>query len=111
MNRKELIEYKKGLKLTDYQRQVLIGTLLGDASIAKQLENRQHNVKFEQSIVKADYIDHLYLIFKDFVGAHPLQYVTSEGVALKIVNRYGLELIDILSLLIFITFFIKKAKR
>lgn len=67
---RELIKYKKTLRLNKLQREVLIGTLLGDSTIPKQKSNN-YNVKFEQSIKNKEYIDHLYLIFKDWVGTGP----------------------------------------
>lgn len=53
---KELIAYKKTLNLTEIQREVLVGTLLGDASISKQGLNSAHNVKFEQKFDNIMYI-------------------------------------------------------
>ena len=70
MSRKELIEYKKTLKLIKIQREVIIGTLLGDATIAKQ-KTKSYNIKFEQSIKNEEYINHLYLLFKLWVGSEP----------------------------------------
>jgi hypothetical protein len=55
--------YKEALKkkgLTQIQKDILIGTLLGDASMQAMKGNEQSNVKFEQQIKQADYINHLY---------------------------------------------------
>ena len=71
MKGKELELYKKSLKLSDLQREVLVGTLLGDATIPKQTGLRTHNVKFEQKIANSEYVHHLYDIFKEFVGTGP----------------------------------------
>lgn len=68
---KELIEYKKTLVLNDIQKEVLIGTLLGDASIPRQVKNSSYNVKFEQKFDNIAYVKHLYDIFKNFVGTGP----------------------------------------
>lgn len=67
---KDLVNYKKTLKLTDIQREIIIGTLLGDSSISKQ-KTKSYNIKFEQSIKNKEYIYHLYFIFKDWVGTEP----------------------------------------
>jgi DNA-binding transcriptional regulator WhiA len=69
-NHKQLAEYKKTLKLSIIQREVLVGTLLGDASISKQ-KTKLYNVKLEQEFKNSDYIIHLYNIFKDWVGTEP----------------------------------------
>lgn len=63
--------YKENLVLTELQRVVLLGTLLGDASMPKQKNNTNYNIKFEQSIKNEEYINHLYNIFKDWVGTEP----------------------------------------
>lgn len=66
-----LERYKQTLKLTDQQREVLIGTLLGDASMSLRNGKPHYSVKFEQKVDKQSYIDHLYEIFEPFVGGPP----------------------------------------
>lgn len=77
MNSKELLIYKKKLKLNDIQREILIGALLGDATMLKKKVKNKSGlfnpyVKFEQKISSKEYIDHLYFVFKDWVGLPPL---------------------------------------
>ena len=67
---KYLINYKKKLKLTLIQKDILIGTLLGDATIVKQ-KSINFNIKFEQKIANQDYINFLYEIFEPYVGTPP----------------------------------------
>ena len=71
---KELEAYKETLKLTDIQREILIGVLLGDASISLKDGKPVYSVKFEQAIVNKEYIHHLYSIFEPFAGQIPLEY-------------------------------------
>lgn len=47
---KSLIVYKLALKLTLIQRDIIVGTLLGDSTIPKQKDNSDYNIKFEQTI-------------------------------------------------------------
>ena len=68
---KALIKYKKSLKLTDLQREVLVGTLLGDASMPWKRDKPTYHIKFEQQIRQREYIQHLYEIFEPFVGTPP----------------------------------------
>lgn len=68
---KSLIAHKESLKLTSIQKEVIIGTLLGDATITKQKNKANYNLKFEQSIQQQDYIWHLYELFEPFVGTYP----------------------------------------
>jgi hypothetical protein len=66
-----LERYKQTLKLTDQQREVLIGTLLGDASMSLRNGKPHYSVKFEQCKKRKEYINHLYQIFEPFVGGTP----------------------------------------
>ncbi len=56
--------------LTKQQRQVLIGILLGDAH-AEMRSDSTCRIKIEQSTKHQAYVEHLYLIFQDWVSAAP----------------------------------------
>jgi len=63
-----LFLYKETLSklgLTQTQKDILVGTLLGDASMQAMKGDQQSNVKFEQVIRQQDYINHLYEHFVD----------------------------------------------
>lgn len=64
-----LISYKKNLVLTQEQKEVIIGTLLGDSTIRTSKCN--YCIKFEQKYTQIDYLNHLHEIFKPFVGTGP----------------------------------------
>jgi hypothetical protein len=53
------------LGLTQKQKDILIGTLLGDASMQAMSKNQNSNIKFEQCIKNQVYIQHIYEIFSD----------------------------------------------
>ena len=87
MKGKKLTIYKESLVLNDIQKEVLVGTLLGDATITKQKLKSNYNVKFEQKYENKAYVSHLYEIFKDFVGTGPfLREIKGGGAA----DRYSL---------------------
>lgn len=71
MKGNKLKSYKKNLFLNSLQHEVLVGTLLGDATIPKQRGLSKHNVKFEQKVGNKEYLNHLYSIFRNFVGTSP----------------------------------------
>lgn len=71
MRNKELEHYKSGLKLTDKQRQVLIGILLGDAHLETRNQGRTYRLKIEQSQRHQSYVLHLYELFSDWVRTPP----------------------------------------
>ena len=50
---------------------MLVGTLLGDASMPLQRGQPRLNVTFAQTIARADYVQHLYSVFYNFVGTPP----------------------------------------
>nr|YP_009424210.1 site-specific DNA endonuclease [Ulva flexuosa]AQS79875.1 site-specific DNA endonuclease [Ulva flexuosa] len=70
---KNLVAYKKTLKLTAQQNKILVGSLLGDGYIDFHRSAKQPSYYFcfAQTWHAADYVDHIYQIFKPFVGTPP----------------------------------------
>ena len=68
MHSRAIEERKSGLKLTDVQRDTLVGLLLGDAHLETQNRGRTYRVKFEYGAKQALYAEHLYGIFKALGG-------------------------------------------
>ena len=61
------------IKLTTLQREVLVGILLGDASL--QTETSQtYRLRISQSEQHKDYLFHLYDIFKNLTPSPPVRY-------------------------------------
>lgn len=71
MTRKKLEVYKKTLKLTEIQKEILVGTLLGDATMRLRNGKPDYAIKFEQGIKQESYINHLFTIFEPFCGSSP----------------------------------------
>lgn len=65
--------YKKTLILTQEQKEILVGSLLGDGFIDFHRTTKQPTYLFclAQTWYAADYVDHIYQIFKPFAGAPP----------------------------------------
>ena len=59
------------MKLSDIQRETLIGLLLGDAHLETQNRGRTYRVKFEYSVHQREYADHLYDLFKKWILTSP----------------------------------------
>lgn len=68
---KEIENYKKNLKLTKTQKDVLIGLVLGDGHLETQNKGTTYRLKVEHSIEQKEYVDWLYEIFKEWVGEKP----------------------------------------
>jgi hypothetical protein len=64
-----LENYKQTLKLNKNQKDILIGVLLGDATMATRAGRPILRIKFEQQTKFKLYIDHLYEVFEPFVGS------------------------------------------
>ena len=71
LTRKELAVYKETLKLSQKQRDIIVGTLLGDSTIALRLGKCTKMLKFEQGQAHKEYVVHLHDIFKDWCGGPP----------------------------------------
>ncbi len=63
--------YKKKLKLTERQREILIGVLLGDGHLETQDQGRTYRLKIEHSIKQRAYVEWLYQEFKEWVQTPP----------------------------------------
>lgn len=71
MRSKEIELYKEKLKLSDYQKEVLIGLLLGDGHLETQNRGRTYRLKIEHTYWQKEYTDWLYQVFKDWVFTSP----------------------------------------
>ncbi|OGN10127.1 MAG: hypothetical protein A3C64_00455 [Candidatus Yanofskybacteria bacterium RIFCSPHIGHO2_02_FULL_41_12] len=71
MRTKQIELYKEKLKLSDYQKEVLIGLLLGDGHLETQNNGKTYRLKIEHTYWQKEYTDWLYQIFKDWVLTAP----------------------------------------
>jgi hypothetical protein len=67
----EIENKKSSMKLTDTQRETLIGLLLGDAHLETQNDGRTYRMKFEYSVKQREYLEHLYELFKEWTLSPP----------------------------------------
>jgi hypothetical protein len=80
MNSQKTEAYKKELKLSRKQREVLIGLMMGDAHMETRNRGRTYRLKIEQSEHHADYVTHLYDLFREWVPTPPRKKeVVSKG--------------------------------
>jgi len=68
---RKIEQYKTTLALTEEQREVLVGLLLGDAHLETRNHGGTYRLKIEQGEVHREYVDHLYALFKDWVLTPP----------------------------------------
>jgi hypothetical protein len=67
MHSRAIEERKRSLILTDEQREVLVGILLGDACLESRNRGRTYRLKVEQSAHHLPYVQHLYQVFEPWV--------------------------------------------
>lgn len=70
MNSNELREYKKGLKLNSIQREIIVGTLLGDAHLASY-NKINYSLMFQHGFSQQAYVQWKYSYFKQWVLTPP----------------------------------------
>ncbi len=71
MNSNEIKSLANSIKLTDQQRAILVGLMLGDGHLETQNKGRTFRLKVEHSINQKDYVDWLYDQFKELVLTKP----------------------------------------
>ena len=72
MRSKEIEEQARRFKPTAVQRDVLIGTLLGDGHLETQNHGRTYRLKIEHAIQQKAYVLWLYQVFQEWVRMFPV---------------------------------------
>lgn len=85
MRSRQIEAYKQKLALTDLQRETLVGLLLGDGCLETQNRGRTYRLKIEHSVAQAEYAQHLYQVFRDWVLQEP--QVKSQRIAGKVYQK------------------------
>ncbi len=89
MNTKEIRDYKQHLKLTDLQRSILVGTLLGDGHFETQDQGKTYRLKIEHQRAQKDYLEWLYEQFKEWVGNGIQHRIKKNGREYVLFNTYS----------------------
>ena len=87
MRTKQIEEYKKTLKLTKKQKEILVGLILGDGHLETLNGGRTYRLKVEHSPKQKEYLYWLCENFRDWIHKTPeVRERTSLG---KIIETYG----------------------
>lgn len=62
---------KSGAELTEEEKEIIVGSLLGDLSVQRGTPKSNCRLHFKLSLKHKEYIDHLYGIFADITGTGP----------------------------------------
>lgn len=71
MRSNEIEAYKKTLRLTNAQRSIIVGTLLGDGHLETQNGRKTYRLKIEHTASQQFYVDWLYEQLQDWVLSAP----------------------------------------
>lgn len=89
MNTKKIRDYKKTLNLTDMQRSILIGTLLGDGHLETQDNGKTYRLKIEHQLLQKDYLEWLHNQFKEWIGSGIKHRIKKNGKEYVLFNTYS----------------------
>lgn len=110
MRQKFLEEYKKNLKLTSLQKEVLIGLLLGDGHIEVLPNRKSARLKVEYSSKNDDYVEFLYQNFKNVVRMRIKSRLRKDSFG-KNIKRIGFSTLSLPEILIFRDLFYRDNKK
>ena len=74
---------RKDIQLTNIQKETLIGSLLGDGSLAKRINNRNTRLQIRMSKAHEKELWHLYSIFHNLVQTAPKLSITINSKNMK----------------------------
>ncbi len=86
MNTIALREYKQRLTLSLTQREVLIGTLLGDGHL--DMRGREAGLKIEHGATQEEYVQWKYSVFSEWVRTPPKLKLVFDGRTKRIYRKW-----------------------
>lgn len=78
-NKKQLREYKELITLTQFEKEVAIRNVLGDASLQTQDKGKTYRLKFEYSSKNKDYAFFVHNRYKRWCKSNPLEHPEQIG--------------------------------
>lgn len=87
----EIRNLKKRLSLSAFQKEVLIGCLLGDAHLENNWSKTNYRLKISQCKRQEEYVDWKYQIFKDWVLTVPKLHVSTNSMRFTTVSHTDLS--------------------
>ena len=93
MRSREIEEHKQTLKLSPWQRSIIVGTILGDGHLETKNQGRTYRLKIEHSIKQRFYVDWLYEQFSDWVWTQPK--VKMKKIGESRLENYGFQTLSV----------------
>jgi len=92
MNSKFINEFRSKVSLSSEQKDILIGSMLGDGCLESQNKNRTYRLKIEQSFSHKEYVDWLYRKLKNLVLTEPK--IKIKKIGSKTYQNYGFQTVS-----------------
>jgi len=92
MNTKAICKIKDGLNLTNRQREIIAGTLLGDGHLETQNKGKTYRLKIEHCDAQKEYLYWIYQELKPWIPSEPYTKVKNNKVYVG-VRTYSHELL------------------
>lgn len=92
MHSNKIESYKKGLRLTKTQKEIIVGTLLGDGHLETSNHGRTYRLKIEHSIKQKEYTDWIFNQFKLWINKKPRtwkRYSQLPNGSMLVSQKYG----------------------
>ncbi|OGE81523.1 MAG: hypothetical protein A2826_00515 [Candidatus Doudnabacteria bacterium RIFCSPHIGHO2_01_FULL_43_23] len=93
MNSNKIKSFTESIKLTERQRAIIVGTLLGDGHLETQNKGRTFRLKVEHSISQKDYADWLYVELKNLILTKP--QIKEQRIKGKLYKKYWFSTVSI----------------
>lgn len=77
----------KKLKFSDYQRAVIIGSVLGDGCLCENWSKTNYRLLITQNIGQKDYILWKFSILKDFILSEPRYYKRTNSLTIRTISH------------------------
>ncbi len=90
MRSKKIESYKKGLRVSKEQKDIIVGTLLGDGHLEKQGKGETFRLKIKHSFHQKEYVDWLYEKLSPFVLSPPKTFHKKDGY-----ENYGFQTLSL----------------
>jgi len=78
---------KNALKITDIQRAVIVGSILGDGNLSGNWSNTNYRLKISHSVKQSEYLLWKYEVLKDFVLTQPQVYEKTKSISFRTISH------------------------
>lgn len=86
-NSREIRNLRASLKLSDRQKNILVGSLLGDGCLTPNQWNKNYRFQVEQNKSRADYVNWLYKEFQEWILSKPAHLFSHNSLRFRTISH------------------------